>query len=100
MIKSAVFLLVLILSPSLWAEEKQAVVETNNSLLQTQLQKAMEQEKKFAKEQKFYDAESYDFQGAEVNKQSLSHIEVPQMDDAEMDSSAMLGMDDDEKLSW
>jgi len=100
MIKSAVFLLVLILASSLWAEEKQAVVETNNSLLQTQLQKAMAQEKKFAKEQKFYDAESYDFKEAEVNKESLKHIEVPQMDDAEMDSSAMLGMDDDENLSW
>ena len=74
--------------------------ESNSSILEAQLQKAIAQEKKFAKEQKFYDAQSYDFKGAEVNQKSLESIEVPQMDDAEMDSSAMLGMDDDENLSW
>ena len=88
------------LSAHLIAAEGNITSEANATLLSKQLQKAMEQEKKFAKEQKFYDADSYDFREAEVNKESLKHIEVPQMDDAEMDSSAMLGMDDDENLSW
>ena len=97
--RSMLLVLLMFLSP-LYATQKQASGETNNSLLEAQLQKAIAQEKKFAKEQKFYDAQSYDFKGAEVNQKSLERIEVPQMDDAEMDSSAMLGMDDDENLSW
>ncbi len=97
--RSMLLVLLMFLSP-LYATQKQASGETNNSLLEAQLQKAIAQEKKFAKEQKFYDAQSYDFKGAEVNQKSLESIEVPQMDDAEMDSSAMLGMDDDENLSW
>ena len=77
-----------------------SAAETNSTIIEAELQKAIAREKKFAKEQKFYDAKSYDFKAAEVNKKSLENIEVPQMDDAEMDSSAILGMDDDENLSW
>ena len=50
------------------------------------LKKAMEQEKKFAKEQKFYRADEYDFKGAEVDPKSLDKIQALEPDyDFDMD---------------
>jgi len=50
------------------------------------LKKAMEQEKKFAKEQKFYTMDEYDFQGAEVDPKSLDKIKALEPDyDFDMD---------------
>ncbi len=56
--------------------------------------------KKYAKEQKFYDAKSYDFKGVEVNKASLDKIQAIEMDDPSIDSDAILGMSEEENLSW
>jgi len=65
--------------------------QTSDAILEAQLQQAIEQEKKFAREQTFYDANTYDFKGSEVNPKSLEHIEiiVPEPD---MDSSDFLEM--------
>ncbi len=50
------------------------------------LKKAMEQEKKFAQEQKFYTADEYDFKGAEVDPKSLDKIKALEPDyDFDMD---------------
>jgi len=73
---------------------------TQNSILNQELQKAIELEKKYAKEQKFYDAESYDFKSVEVNKASLDKIQAIEMDDPDLDSDAILGMSEEENLSW
>ena len=57
------------------------------SRVEKQIQKEMENEKKYAKEQTFYSAENYDFKGAEVNKDSLDS--VPNLEpqyDFDMDS--------------
>ena len=50
------------------------------------LKEAMEKEKKYAKEQKFYSVDEYDFKGAEVDPKSLDKIKVPEPDyDFDMD---------------
>ena len=40
------------------------------------LKKAMEDEKKYAKEQKFYTGSEYDLKSKEVDPESLKHIKV------------------------
>ena len=93
---------ILMLSTSLCAEENKTTnhADTNHSIINQELQKAMEQEKKFAKEQTFYNAETYDFKGSEINKDSVKKLEVIEMDDPDLDSDAILGMSEEEGLSW
>jgi hypothetical protein len=51
------------------------------------LKKAMEKEKKYAKEQRFYTADEYNFKDAEVNPKSLDKIEALEPDyDFDMDT--------------
>jgi len=45
----------------------------------------MKREEKYAKEQKFYNAEDYDFSGAEVNPESVKNTPNLKMDDLDMD---------------
>ena len=49
------------------------------------IEKQMEKEKKYAKEQKFYFGDEYDLKGAEVDEKSLEHIEPLEPDDLDMD---------------
>jgi hypothetical protein len=101
MIKRMILIAILMLSSSPYAEENKTVrVDANNSIINQELQKAMEQEKKFAKEQTFYNAETYDFKGAEINKASLDNVPLIEMDDPSIDSDAILGMSEEENLSW
>jgi len=52
-----------------------------------QLKKEMENEKKYAKEQTFYNQDNYDFKGAEVNKDSLDSVpELEPQYEFDMDS--------------
>ena len=53
---------------------------SQNDLTQKALKKAMEKEKKYAKEQKFYHADEYDFKGAEVDPAILNNIETIEPD--------------------
>ena len=91
MIKLWVFCIMGIISLYGAESNSTAAAESNSSILEAQLQQAIEQEKKFAREQTFYDAKTYDFKGAEVNPKSLEHIEliVPEPD---MDSNDFLEM--------
>ena len=98
MIKTLIFTILLIPFSLLSAGESKS--ETNSSIVELELQKAIEQEKKFAKEQKFYDAKTYDFKGAEINKASLKNVPLIEMDDPGIDSDAILGMSEEENLSW
>jgi len=51
------------------------------------LKKAMEKEKKYAKEQRFYTADEYNFKDAEVDPKSLDKIEALEPDyDFDMDT--------------
>ena len=49
---------------------------SQNDLIQKALKKAMEKEKKYAKEQRFYNADEYDFKGAEIDPATLKDIRL------------------------
>lgn len=62
------------------------LVASSNDATKEALKKAMEQEKKFAQEQKFYTVDEYDFKGAEVDPKSLDGIKALEPDyDFDMD---------------
>ena len=103
MIKTFMFIMLFTSFSLLSADESNSSEpqgETNSSIIEAELQKVIEQEKKFAKEQKFYDAKTYDFKGAEINKNSLENVPLIEMDDPSIDSDAILGMSEEENLSW
>ena len=60
-----------------------ATGNTSNSIAQKELQKQIEKEKKYAKEQKFYQKKDYDLKSMEINPDSLSSI--PDTDENEDD---------------
>jgi hypothetical protein len=62
------------------------VVKSKAEIKKLQVKKAMEDEKKYAQEQKFYNAQEYDFSGAEVNLESVKHLKELEVDDLDMDS--------------
>ena len=99
--KRMIFVAVFMTYSSLYAQETRGTAaDINSSISEQELQKAIALEKKYAKEQKFYDAKTYDFKGAEINKKSLKHIEVIEPDDPDLDSDAILGMSEEEGLTW
>ncbi len=51
-----------------------------------QLKIEMETEKKYAREQTFYNYDNYNFKGSEVNQESLKHIPNLEMDELDMDN--------------
>jgi len=59
--------------------------DSKNEILQKQVKAQMEKEKKYAKEQKFYNADQYDFSGAEVNPESVKKIHDIEVEDLDMD---------------
>jgi len=67
--------------------------QSSKNIREKQLKKAIEDEEKYAREQKFYTEEDYDFEGAKVNKKSLDAIPEIKMDPPEIDSESILGMD-------
>jgi len=70
-----ILIAILLISTVLLAENNKSD-SGKKSILNKQLKKAMEDEKKFANEQKFYTADEYDFKGSEVNEESLKHIDI------------------------
>jgi uncharacterized protein YxeA len=74
-----ILLALLLISTVLLAENNKSD-SGENSILKKQLKKAMEDEKKFANEQKFYKADEYDFKGSEGNDESLKNIETIESD--------------------
>lgn len=72
------FVILTVLVPSL------STADSNST--KKALKKAMQQEKKFAEEQKFYTVDEYDFKGAEVDPKSLDGIKALEPDyDFDMD---------------
>jgi len=62
------------------AEKKQESNATQQERIQKALKKAMEKEKKYAKEQKFYNADEYDFKSVEVDPDTLNDIQTVEPD--------------------
>ena len=69
----------------LYSSEHNSTKDEN--LTKEAIKKAMEKEKKYAKEQRFYKADEYDFIGAQVDPDSLDKIPVLEPDyDFDMDT--------------
>ncbi|RRS30991.1 MAG: hypothetical protein P794_05080 [Epsilonproteobacteria bacterium (ex Lamellibrachia satsuma)] len=73
-------LLAIIVLSTLSASEKPDSNITPKTRIQKAVQKAMEKEKKYAKEQKFYNADEYDFKSVEVDPDTLKDIEPVEPD--------------------
>lgn len=72
---------ILFLSSSLFAEKTQREIRTEAAI-----QKALEQEQLFAREQTFYDRYSYDFNASKVDEESLKYVPILEIDyDFDMD---------------
>ncbi len=75
----------LIFNSLLFASNDDAISAKKKLLLEQQIKKEMEKEKKYAKEQRFYQGDNYDLKGSEVNKESLKHLKEIPVDDLDMD---------------
>jgi hypothetical protein len=80
-----ILLFTFLFSSLLFASNKDNIEAKKKLLLEKQIQKEMEKEKKYAKEQRFYQGENYDLKGSEVNKESLKHLKEIEVDDLDMD---------------
>lgn len=63
----------------LFAANGEDINKTKEERIEAQIEKELEKEKKYARERTFYEEENYDFEGAEVNEESLSSI--PRVED-------------------
>lgn len=67
-----------------------AIDDTNSSLkddrVKKQIEAEIQKEKKYAKEQTFYQGANYNLKDAEVNQDSLSDVPILELDDLDMDS--------------
>jgi len=78
------FVILTVLVPSLSTADSNSTKKEDAT--KEALKKAMQQEKKFAEEQKFYTVDEYDFKGAEVDPKSLDGIKALEPDyDFDMD---------------
>jgi len=80
-----ILILFIFFSTSLIAQNKQDMQK--NVKMQKALEGAIEQEKKFAEEQKIYQGDEYDLKSHEVDPSSLDKIEVPEPIDFDMDKA-------------
>ncbi|MEA3373153.1 MAG: hypothetical protein U9Q62_05610 [Campylobacterota bacterium] len=76
---------VILLNSLLLASSNEKNDSEKKSRIEKQIQKEMEREKKYAKEQTFYTGKEYDLKGAEVNPDSLSSVPELKVDDLDMD---------------
>ncbi len=85
--KKILTLLLLSVSLLLAAGNKDSDAEAKVRL-EKQIQKELQNEKKYAEEQTFYRYDNYDFKGAQVNEESLEGLpEIENLDDFNMDST-------------
>ena len=53
-----------------------SIFAADNNHTNKQIDKVMKQEEKYAKEQKFYQYDEYDFKASEVNQESVKKLKV------------------------
>ena len=81
-----VIVFILIFSSLLLASDSASIDKEKKERLEKQIKIEMEREKKYAKEQTFYQQGNYDLKGSEVNKDSLSTLPELEEDDFNIDS--------------
>ncbi len=77
---------VLIFNALLLASNDKSSEDERKKRIEKQIQIEMEKEKKYSKEQTFYNAQNYDLKGAEVNQDSLDSVPTIEVDDFNIDS--------------
>jgi hypothetical protein len=87
MIMKKILIFIVLVNCILFASDQ----DSSEKRLKKQIEKELENEKKYALEQKFYTEENYDFKGSEVNEESLDSIEVIK-EDEDMYSSDFMDM--------
>lgn len=78
-----IMILAIVLNSFLWASGSDESDEEKKKRTERQIQIEMEREKKFSREQTFYQGKDYDLKGAEVNEdtvESLTEIPVDNLD--------------------
>lgn len=79
--------LILVLNTLLLAANDSNKESERQKRIEKQIKTEMEKEKKYAKEQTFYQSHNYDFRGAEVNPDSVDSVpDIELQDDFDMDS--------------
>ena len=73
-----IFVILSITSILLYSSEHNSTKDENQT--KEAIKKAMEKEKEYAKEQRFYNADEYDFKGAQVDPKTLEKIPVLEPD--------------------
>ncbi len=81
-----VLVFILIFNTLLLATNDKETDVQKKARAQKHLKEQMEKEKKYSKEQTFYQNKDYDFKGAEVNPDSLKTLPDLEEDDLDMDS--------------
>jgi len=81
-----ILIFVLLLNSLVFAASDKAQEKQREKRAQAQLKIEMEKEKKYSREQTFYNANNYDFKGAEVNPDSLDSVPEIEVDDFDIDS--------------
>ena len=81
--KVVLILMIIVNSLILAADTKD---DSKKSRTKKEVEKQIQKEKKYKKEQTFYQSKQYDLKGAEVNKDSLESIPEIEVDDFNMDS--------------
>jgi len=74
-----IFIMLSLTSVLVYSSENNSTKEDNKT--KEAVKKAMEKEKIYAKEKRFYNADEYDFKGAQVDPKSLDNIPVLEPDD-------------------
>jgi len=81
-----IFIFMLIVNSLLLASNQVDNQKAKKKLLEKHLKMEMEKEKKYSKEQTFYNEKNYDFKGAEVDPDTVKSIHGIEVDDFDMDS--------------
>ena len=81
-----ILIFVVLLNSLVFAAGNNATDKQREKRAQAQLKIEMEKEKKYSREQTFYNANNYDFKGAEVNPDSLDSVPEIEVDDFDIDS--------------
>ena len=73
-------LIIPVLSVTLLTASDSNSSSTKKERIQKAVQKEIEKEKKYAKEQRFYNADEYDFKAKEIDPETLKSIEAVEPD--------------------
>lgn len=81
-----VLLLIFLFNAILFSSDVQHKSDERKERIKKQIEKEIATEKKYAKEQTFYQKDNYDLKGAEVNKDSIPSVKEIEVDELDMDS--------------